>query len=327
MPATTSSPCAFARRWVAGERHARAGILALVPEHHLDHVDRGAKVVRDAVRAPVHLRARRVPGVEDRLDRSGELVARVLREVLSRLQVVDALERLDELLQVVGGEIDVLRDAAPLFQVGDRLLKPLRIDPGDDVAVHLDQAPVRVLGEARILSRLREALDSFIVEPEVEDRVHHPRHGDGGSGADRDEHWILRIAETLPGRLLEARHVLGDFLLEAVRHLPPCTHVRDAGRRRDGEARRNWDADRGHLGEADPLAAEKLAPEVRPLGEVENVALVHSGQDYHVSFRRLDGSKAASDTGAMRRRPLNPVLLLVFVACALVGGGFFDEHL
>jgi hypothetical protein len=45
-----------------------------------------------------------------------------------------------------------------------------------------------------------------------------------------------------------------------------------------------------------------------------------------VSFRHLDGFKARSNTAPVRRTPLNLALLLVFLACALVGGGFFDGH-
>ena len=86
-------------------------------------------------------------------------------------------------------------------------------------------------------------------------------------------------------------------------------------------------SDRRHLGEADPLAAEQLAAELRSLREVEDVALVHPGQDYHVSFRRLDGPKADSDTGAMRRMPLMLALLALLVMLSVAGGGFFDGHL
>jgi hypothetical protein len=35
---------------------------------------------------------------------------------------------------------------------------------------------------------------------------------------------------------------------------------------------------------------------------------------------------AASDTAVMPRMPLSIALLLVFLACALVGAGFFDGH-
>ena len=88
---------------VAREADARPGAVALVPEDHLDDVDGGAEVVRDLVGAPVDLRARRVPGVEDGADRLLELGARVLRERAPRLVGVDPLEGLDQLGEVGRG--------------------------------------------------------------------------------------------------------------------------------------------------------------------------------------------------------------------------------
>ena len=60
----------LARRRVAGEADAGRRVLAFVPEHHLDDVDRGAEVVRDSVCLPIDLCAGRVPGVEDGRNRA-----------------------------------------------------------------------------------------------------------------------------------------------------------------------------------------------------------------------------------------------------------------
>ena len=79
----------LAGRGVAREAHAGRGVIALVPEDHLDDVDRRAEVVRDRVHAPVDLRARRVPRVEDGRDRAAELLACVLRKALPGLVLVD----------------------------------------------------------------------------------------------------------------------------------------------------------------------------------------------------------------------------------------------
>jgi hypothetical protein len=65
----------LARGRISCERDARARFLALVPEHHLDDVDRGTEVVGDPVRCPVRPRPRKLPGVEDRADGGGELLA------------------------------------------------------------------------------------------------------------------------------------------------------------------------------------------------------------------------------------------------------------
>ena len=70
---------------VAAEGDAGARRVALVAEHHLLDVDRGAPVVRDAVDPAVLLRALAGPGVEHGADREPQLLLRVLRELLARV--------------------------------------------------------------------------------------------------------------------------------------------------------------------------------------------------------------------------------------------------
>ena len=79
----------LARRRVAGEADPSARALAAVAEHHLHDVHGRPEVVRDVVRAPVDLRARRVPRVEDGAVRAAELLSRLLREGAARLLLVD----------------------------------------------------------------------------------------------------------------------------------------------------------------------------------------------------------------------------------------------
>ena len=91
----------------------------------------------------------RVPRVEDGAVRAAQLLARVLREPLPRLLLVDRRERRDQLAEVVGGEVDVLCDSARGLQVGECLLEAVPVDAVDDLAVHLDEPAVRVEREAR----------------------------------------------------------------------------------------------------------------------------------------------------------------------------------
>ena len=74
----------LAGRRITRERDAGARLVALVAEDHLHDVDRGAELVGDVVRARGRPGARRVPRIEDRLDRARQLVARILRKVSTR---------------------------------------------------------------------------------------------------------------------------------------------------------------------------------------------------------------------------------------------------
>ena len=204
----------FARGRVPREADAGARASAAIPEDHLDDVHGGAEVVGNVVRAAVHLRARRVPRVEDRPVSAAQLVAGILRELAAGPLLVDGRERGDELAQILDGEVDVLVDAPRRLEVGERLLEALPVDPVDDLAVHLDEPAIRIEGEALVSGRRREPLRGDVVQAEVEDRVHHPGHRDRRTRADGDEQWIARVAEALPGALLEAGDVLVDLRVE-----------------------------------------------------------------------------------------------------------------
>ena len=67
--------------------------------------------------------------------------------------------------------------------------------------------------------RLREPGDGVVVEAEVEDRVHHPRHRDGRARAHGDEQRVVRVAEVLARLALERGDVLCDLGLEPFRQL------------------------------------------------------------------------------------------------------------
>ena len=262
-------------RRVTREADAGAGIVALVPEDHLDDVHGRAEVVRDLVRAPVDLGPGRLPRVEDGADRALELVTRVLGELIPGVLRVDPLEAADQLAQVGGLEIDVLQDAALVLEGAEIPLEPVPVDAGDDVPEHLDQPAIGIEREALVPGRAREPLGRVVVQAEVEDRVHHAGHRDGRPRAHRDEQGVARVAEALPGRVLEPRHRLGDLVREPFRQLAAAAHVLAAGLGRDREAGGDRKPDRGHLGEADALAAEQLTAEPAPVGEVVDVLSRH----------------------------------------------------
>ncbi len=72
---------------------------------------------------------------------------------MPRTVAVDGLEAGDELLQVVGGQIDVVEDAPLVLQPGELALEQVPVDLLDDLAVHLHEPPVGVVGEAGVPGR------------------------------------------------------------------------------------------------------------------------------------------------------------------------------
>ena len=116
------------------------------------------------------------------------------------------------------------------------------------------------------VSRIRPC-DGVGVEAQVEDRVHHARHAEGGARAHADQQRVLGVAEALAGLLLERLHVGHDVVPQARRQLLARGVVGVAGLGRDREARRDRQARVRHLGQAGALAAEERAHRRVALGE------------------------------------------------------------
>ena len=74
---------------IAREGHAGTGLVSFVPEHHLHDVDGRAQIVGDPEGASIHLGAGRVPRVENGLDCTGQLLARIQRKLVSGLLYKD----------------------------------------------------------------------------------------------------------------------------------------------------------------------------------------------------------------------------------------------
>ena len=129
------------------------------------------------------------PATKDGLDSKAQLEFRIMWEdglavgdfelgVQGGLDVLreNALEGLDELLQVLGRKLGVDANAGDQAGLGQGILEQAGIDTHDDVGEHLDKATIAVPGKARVLRLGDKALNGLVVEAQVEDRVHHAGH-------------------------------------------------------------------------------------------------------------------------------------------------------
>ena len=254
---------------VAGEADAGAGVHAAVAEHHRLHVDRGAEVLGDLLLAAVQPGAVGVPGVEDRARGQVELLARVLREVPAGVLADQALERLDELLEVVRREVEVRLAAAALLQRVQLGGEELVVEAEHGAAEHLQQPPVGVLREPLVVALPRQPGDGLVVEPDVEDRLHHPGHRELGAGPDADQQRVVGVAELAAHLLLERLEVLGDLGGELVR-LAALGEIGPAGLGGDREPVRDRQPEVGHLGQVGALATQQVLLVLVSLSEVED---------------------------------------------------------
>ena len=258
-------------RVLAGRRVAREGdtggaVVAHVAEHHGLHVDRGAPAFRNVVQAAVSDRAFVHPRAEHRADGALQLVANVLGEGLVGPSRDQVLEALDQRAPVVGFELGIERHAAAVLVRLDQVLEFVVRDAEHDVAVHLDEAAVAVVGEARVAALAGQALDGVVVEAEVEDGVHHAGHRGAAARTHRDQERLVGVAEARADDRLDAAERLGDLVVEVVRHGVVVGVIGGAHLGGDGEAGRHRQAEVRHLGQPRALAAQQLAHRRAALG-------------------------------------------------------------
>ncbi len=182
----------------------------------------------------------------------------IVREGVAGVLLDEALERGDEVAQILRRELGVQLGGPLLLQVVDGVLEQLAGDAHDDVAVHLHQAAVAIVSETLVAAAGHEALHGVVVEAEVEHGVHHPGHGNPGARAHREQQRVGGIGEALAHDLLDLSHGGLDLGLQLGGQLARALVFGALGGG-DGEPGRDRHAEPRHLRQVGALAAEKIA--------------------------------------------------------------------
>ena len=198
-----------------------------------------------------------VPGSEDRVYRKLELFEGVGGELLTFLFLHYLLELLDHLFHVLRFQVGVEFGPNLFLLFFESVFKLFGIDTQHDFAEHLDEPAVGIVGEPLVFRQLRQPLNAFIVKPEVEDGVHHPRHREHRTGANGNKERVVWVAEAFVRKFFELAHGFLDFI-----HQPPwqfaaafIVALADLGG--DHEARGHGQSKLRHRAQAGTLAAQQ----------------------------------------------------------------------
>ena len=243
---------------IAGECDTSAAVIAHVPEYHFHDGNCSSPVIRDIVHAAVVDCTLIVPGTEHCHDGTVQLNDRILREIFSQVLLVEFLELLGEFNHIIRIELDILLDALLFLHGINQLFELSLAEAHDDIAEHLDETAVGVISETLVLSLLFNDLNDFIIHAQVQNRIHHARHGCTRTGTDRNKQRVLLVAQLLASRLLEPCSILVDLLLDLRSDGLVVVIILNAGFRRDRESGRNRQTDVAHLSKVRTFAAEEL---------------------------------------------------------------------
>ena len=201
----------FAGCGIAGERNAGTRIVAHVAERHHLHVNGSAPAVRNIVVHAVDVRTGVVPRTEHRFDCAEKLLFGVGGEILADFVLVFGFELRSEFFEVVGGELNVLRNALLLFHFVDKLFEIFLAYLHYHVGIHLYETAIAVPSPAGVARLFGYNLNHLFVKTEVENGVHHAGHACACARANRNQKRVFLIAEFFADKFLELVYVFHDF--------------------------------------------------------------------------------------------------------------------
>ena len=168
------------------------------------------------------------------------------------------LETPADFLQIAGRHIRVPGRAQALLGLVQVGLERLARQTEHDAAVGAQETAVGVEGKAPVPAPLRETQDCPVVQPQIEDRLHHPGHRASRPGSDGNQQRIALVAEAAPDDALQALDAPPELPADgALESLAAAFQVEIAHRGADDEPGGDGQTDAGHLGEVRAFAAEK----------------------------------------------------------------------
>ena len=166
-----------AGRGVAREGDTCARTAAHIPEYHRLDIDSGAaEFLGNIVEAAIRDSARIARGLKHRVPCHIQLLTRRIREIVPGLPFNNLFEFVNECQQIGGIKLRIQCHTLRFLPRFKQMLKFIVRYPEHNVAEHLNEAAIRIVSEAFVLRTRDEPLHRVIVQPEVQDSIHHPRH-------------------------------------------------------------------------------------------------------------------------------------------------------
>ena len=214
---------------VTRKGNARTGRIAHVTKSHHLYVNRRTPGIRNIIVAAVNIGAGVVPGTENRLNSAHQLLFGIRGEIRADFALIFSLKLICQLFQILGSQLNILLNALFLFHLVNQLFKILFADFHNNVGIHLYKSSVAVPSPSGIVGFLCNNLNNFFIQAQVQNGIHHTRHGSARTGANRNQKGIFLIAELFAGDALHLFDILHNLRLNLIVDLLPVLIVLGAG--------------------------------------------------------------------------------------------------
>ena len=104
-------------------------------------------------------------------------------------------------------------NAAFKLRIFKRIFKQAVIDLHHDIAIHLDKPAIAVIGKTRIIGAAGKAFDRDVIQPKIENRVHHARHRGTRTRPNRNKKRVNRIGKTGASFAFDFRNGITHLLI------------------------------------------------------------------------------------------------------------------
>ena len=265
----------FAGGGVTRKRNAGAAVVAHVAERHHLYVDGCAPAVRNVVVHSVNVGTGVVPASEHGFYCFEQLFLGIGGEVFSYFRLVLRLKLHCKFFKVVGGKVYVKRNALLFLHLVDEFFEVLLSHFHDDVGEHLYKSSVTVPSPSGVAGFFGENFNDIFVETEVENGVHHTRHGCSRSRSDGNQQRIFEIAEFFAGDLFHLFDVFNDLRLNFGIDLLSVFIILGASLGGNCKTLGNGKPDVGHLGKVCAFAAQQFTHLRVAFGKQINILVCH----------------------------------------------------
>ena len=116
---------------------------------------------------------------------------RIFGEVNSKLSFIVNLILLDKLFELRSSYFIVVLVTLLLLDFIEHSIHVITRKSHSDVGEHQDKTTIAVISETLIVALFSQSSGSLVIQAEVEDGIHHTRHGDTSSGTDGEKQRLL----------------------------------------------------------------------------------------------------------------------------------------